>query len=143
MGKDIYISDDLPKQIHDNQIEVIINECPDGAREIIIQPWEPASNYAKYVHENEESKEEVKYLEEEYDKEYDFTDFEIGDEVIAKNNMKNAVGDYYESFIITGMFYNNVIGFGKKYKNHSLGINDVVKLVDILLRKKLMFLKNI
>lgn len=45
MGKTIYISDDLPKQIHDNQVEVIINECPDGAREIIIQPWEPASNY--------------------------------------------------------------------------------------------------
>lgn len=142
MGKTIYISDDLPKQIHDNQIEVIINECPDGAREIIIQPWEPASNYAKYVHESEESKEEVKHLEEEYDKEYDFTDFEIGDEVIAKDNMKNAVGDYYESFIITGMFFNNVIGFGKKYKIHSMGINDVIKTGRHFTKKEIDVLKE-
>lgn len=45
MDKNIYISDDLPKQIHDNQIEVTINEYPDGALEVIIQPWESATNY--------------------------------------------------------------------------------------------------
>lgn len=64
MGKAIYISDDLPKQIHDNQIEVIINECPDGAREIIIQPWEPASNYMLNSQEFNDLRAEVKELEE-------------------------------------------------------------------------------
>ena len=64
MGKAIYISDDLPKQIHDNQIEVIINECPDGAREIIIQPWEPASNYMLNSQEFNDLKTKVEQLEE-------------------------------------------------------------------------------
>ncbi len=64
VGKAIYISDDLPKQIHDNHIEVIINECPDGAREIIIQPWEPASNYMLNSQEFNDLKAEVKELEE-------------------------------------------------------------------------------
>ena len=142
VGKAIYISDDFPKQIHDNQIEVTINEYPDGAREITIEPWEPASNYTKYMHENEELKKEVKHLEEEYSKGYDSTDFETGDEVIAKDNMKNAIGDYYEPFIITGILSSNVVGFGKKYKYHSMGINDVVKTGRHFAKKEIDILKE-
>lgn len=62
MDKNIYISDDLPKQIHDNQIEVTINESPDGFRDICIQPWEPWSNYAEYKLECDKSK--IEELEE-------------------------------------------------------------------------------
>ena len=68
IDKNISISDDLPKQIHDNKVEVTINEYTDGSREINIQPWEPASNYAKYIHENEELEEQVKHLKEELEK---------------------------------------------------------------------------
>ena len=68
MDKNISISDDLPKKIHDNKVEVTINDYPDGSREICIQPWESASNYAKYMHENEKLKEQVKHLEEELEK---------------------------------------------------------------------------
>ena len=37
MDKNISISDDLPKQIHDNKVEVTINEYPDVSREINIR----------------------------------------------------------------------------------------------------------
>lgn len=64
---------------------------------------------------------------EKYDKkEYD-VNFEIGDEVIAKDDMKYFVGSFYEPFIVTGILSGNVVGFGKKYKCHSMRINDVVK----------------
>lgn len=68
MDKNISISDDLPKQIHDNQIEVTINEYPDGSREISIQPWIPCTEYSRYYYECEDLKEKVKDLEEQLDK---------------------------------------------------------------------------
>ena len=79
---------------------------------------------------------------EKYDKKEDDVNFEIGDEVIAKDNMKNAVGDYYEPFVITGMLYNNVIGFGKEFKCHSMGINDVVKTGRHFTKKEIDVLKE-
>ena len=63
MDKNINISDSIPKLVHDNQIEVIINEYPDGAKEITIQPWEPTSSYTKCIYENELLKEKIKNLE--------------------------------------------------------------------------------
>lgn len=63
MDKNINISDTIPKLVHDNQIEVIINEYLDGALEVTIQPWEPTSSYAKCMYENESLKEKIKNLE--------------------------------------------------------------------------------
>ena len=92
------------------------------------------SPYDKYTYQEAKAKYEAWLKQKD--------EIKIGDEVIAKDNMKNAVGDYYESFIITGMLYNNVIGFGKKYKNHSMGINDVVKTGRHFTRKEIDILKE-
>lgn len=78
----------------------------------------------------------------EYSEECKSTDFEIGDEVIANDDMKYFVGSFYEPFVITGILSGNVVGFGKKYKYHSMRINDVVKTGRHFTKKEIDVLKE-
>ena len=68
--------------------------------------------------------------------------FEIGDEVIANDDMEYFVGSFYEPFVITGILSGNVVGFGKEFKCHSMGINDVVKTVRHFTKKEINVLKE-
>ena len=95
-------------------------------------------NLLKYSYQEAKAKYEA-WLKQKDDIHKD--EIHVGDEVIAKANMKDALGNFYEPFVITGMLSCMVVGFGKKYKYHSMGINDVVKTgrhfdeVEVLLKK--------
>lgn len=78
----------------------------------------------------------------EYSEECKSAVFEIGDEVIAKDDMEYFVGSFYEPFVITGILSGNVVGFGKKYKCHSMRINDVVKTGRHFTKKEIDVLKE-